>query len=800
MYKFTDCKTVLNNSFTIRIDPRTIQKYNVSANLSSSFTISDKGNRIRNVPYCDQDDGTSVVRLKLEQIPELNYGQEYKVVIDRPAIIQKDLYYILADDGSYDGNSVMFTVYNINGPIINTSSNFYSHIEAMKVKVGGLYAFPIFDLQNIPNRNRYTTLSFDTSILTSIIGTRAKTSSLNSSISNTLYEYGIKPKISSLNVNTNNALFESAKIYEYNISISTDFTYNAGNSNQSITGSPVISSDIMTNNITVTITPTIVNSITNISSNGSGGSATYSNGIYTINGTYSQVNTYLNSLKITTTSTYDYHTVLTFDGMDGWTNKHILSTQTLIAANRVTSNPTFNSTYNRYSYINTLPTMPDIINTFTGNGELYMYDFQNNKKVSMIFINNNDSNSYASVATPTGITAGYFARISGDGKRFIQHSTTLTGDLRVYRKSGVTNWASETSFSIDSNSLEYEKGDLDFYGNTAIAGNKLYTRASSGTSWVLDTTFNIGGNYPKNSIISQDGLVVFISTMDNSRNAKRYVFRKINGIWSNVWTSTTFGSFVVLANGQARLQNDLMSKDGSTIFMSTANMHNIDSGSYPNGIIKSYIYNSNTNTYDFFCDIESSNTLPLFAPYSCSDDGSKLITRHAVLPGSGFYLISRLYNQGISSYTHDTSIDFTINTSNDNIASISGDGNIIINTNANSTTIKTFKYYNNIWNQLANITGNSSEYAAPTISYNNSFFLGNGNKEYYTTTPYIISYDNSLNQISILATHDDLVNLKTNNMVKFIIPYENRSSDVDFIFKNVTIYGTSYRNIQLTSL
>lgn len=153
MYKFTKCKTILANTYSLRAITRIITTHNVSANLTSNFAIKCSGSRIRNVAFCDQDEtNTSVVRLKLEQIPELNCGQQYKVVIDRPAILEDgDNYSQLADDGSYNGSSVMFTVYNSNCSVMNYNITSTIDINSntnstITIKGGKLFANTLIDI------------------------------------------------------------------------------------------------------------------------------------------------------------------------------------------------------------------------------------------------------------------------------------------------------------------------------------------------------------------------------------------------------------------------------------------------------------------------------------------------------------------------------------------------------------------------------------------------------------------------------------------------------------------------------
>jgi hypothetical protein len=803
MYKFTKYKTILANTYSLRAIPKTYKSYTASADLTTAFNYYCKGSDVKNVGFGEQDsDEASVVRLKLEQIPELNYGQQYKVVIDRPAIIEDgNNYSNLADDGSYNGSSVMFTIYNINGQFTNLYNSASLYSDAMKVKVAELYANTIINLNNIPHRNRYTSQFLNSYFLNNIIGTKAKTSSLNVSSSNTLYEYSIKPKISSFNVNSSNILNSSAKIYEYSISPVSEFTYISGTSNEPITSYPTISSDIMSNQVTVTITPYRVNGIQVISSNGSGGSFNSSGGVYTISGTYSQVQTYLNTLKVTTTNNFDFHSPLLYKMKDTWTQKEMSSSQLFTPAVDITDNPTFVTSYNSTDGILSFNNFPNIVVGEAGNYTLNMYDNQNAGKVSLMYINQNDDIQYGTTEN-TVSTAGAFTTVSGDGNRIIQWETGDVG--RIYRKTGANTWVSELGITVDNSFLLNRRFDIDFYGYNAIIGNRLYVR--SGTSWSLSNTFSVGGYQPIQSQISNDGRTVFITAMNTSnRLCYRYIFKYITNTWTQVgtWGGTGLGSWPQLGTAQQRLQLDLMSKDGNTIFMSTAPLSNIDSGTYSTAIIKVYKFNYSTITYDFFADIESPASFSLFTPYSCSDNGLQLITRYCVNPGSGYYMVPRYYLSSTSSYVYDSSINLNLGSADDSCATISHDGNILICAYNPSSRIRVWKFYSNIWNQLSDITGSSSKYALPSISYDNNFILGNVNKEYYNVPFYNnISFNNSLKQFTLIADASTINNLESRNKLKIMIPHEYRTTDgIDLIYKLTTPSSVNiYKNTVLNKV
>lgn len=679
--------------------------------------------------------------------------------------------------------------------------------------------------------NGYKLISIPTYMLNeySIYSEPIRRRIVNNNILDSLFNNNIignKILQSSFHLNSYNILYESGILYELLLSSPNDFIYTSGTIDEHITNTPVSFASLMNNNTaSVVITPEQYSGISSISSSGVGGSTYLTpQEIYTISGTYSQINSHLNTLSITfTDDRYNYNTNLLYYLTDNLTGKHYSIIQKLIP-----NHPNTVSYYTNYDKLSSeiiFNNIPDIISDGVNPDLAYLsINPPNNQwwhrplytNISLAYINQNDNNNYSNNSTIT-LPSGYFTKISGDGKRCIQHGQSSTDLTTVYYNNG-TSWISELSIdaAITPSTNNYERCDIDYYGQTVIIGNKIYKREWQKSSWYLYYTLPVNNEYIIYSSISNDGHTILVSTIDNSstRRIKRYLYRTLsyNGNFQliNSWTSTGIGTFSVSTGPQTRIQHDILSKDGDTIFMSTADLKATDSGSYLSSVIKVYKFNYTTLVYDYITDIGTGSSLPLLTPTSCSANGEKLIVRYAGNPGSSYYMIPRLYEYNGSTWTYNSTIPLQLGSSNDNCATISGDGNIIIDAYNPSSLIRIWKYYNNTWNKLSDITESSSSYSFPAISYSNNFIIGGDvvyKKEYYNPVVYNFSetgYTNSTVYFSGGLTYDGITfygtcglvnNIKNNYPIRMMIPPNDRNGEIyiefDIVFNNTQTFTST---------
>lgn len=287
------------------------------------------------------------------------------------------------------------------------------------------------------------------------------------------------------------------------LTTTSDFVYVSGQT-ATLTGTPQLEdAGNQSPTYTVTVTPNITDTVSTMSSSGTGGTSSFNNTtkVLTLQGTLAQVNSRLNAISLTSAANNDLDYTLTYFAANNINSETDSLIQNLTSSNvSVLSAATANETYslNTTAAISNGPKITD--NNSNGLG-VYTMNVYPSTLAAVSTLGNTLSPSYSDVGDQTTPVT-----ISKNGE-------VIMIGANIYRRTANTNtWALEHTLT--------QPGDF----NPSIVGQSFF-----------DTGTN---NANMNQIISPDGLNIAIGHVSQINTANQYeqgavwIWQRISGTWT----------------------------------------------------------------------------------------------------------------------------------------------------------------------------------------------------------------------------------------------------------------------------
>lgn len=566
---------------------------------------------------------------------------------------------------------------------------------------------------------------------------------------------------SGLAVNAVASFFASGVKHLFSVTNASSFSYTSG-STELITGNPTVSNtDGFT--ITATIQPTGVFNINTITTAGSGGTVNFDNinKILTITGSYTQVNSHINTMSISSVDRYDYKFSITYtitENLSGSTP--VIKYQNMNPVPYIFDTIS-DGTYNIADFLKHNTAIPAIYDSTAGNFTYEIYPQNSSDIIDAVYIPSKTTSYSTSSGNHLLWSTDYVGPyISGDGHTAIG-GYRLGSVLNIYKKTYTGAW---TLFQqIPSASIS--TGGISFDGSRFSTVNQIYSL--SGSSYILEKQLSSSPYYDVIKI-SFDGI---FATSRNFNNNYLEIYKRTNNTWDLIQTISTPHNSVQSCIGKdvIYINTDLSSK-----------------------IISKYRYNSSTNQFDLETTYTSTYTVLEMA---CNYDGSCFCYKSFVGTTHYFKILSVVG----TNWTEEFSYSGSSWTSTTVPLIMSSDGSLVFLQpySLSSPHGRVYKKIGGTWTLIYDIA-NLVSISEVGNGFLSSYSLSTASEVYQSGTINLWNYDASTKKIKIVTDKTTFNNMR--NDIKFLTS-DGFSSTIDMRYKVTNPAAAfSYTNNLLTGI